>query len=228
MELQLKLSNELLGGRKDQGKAFAIINAAHASRRLANDSPENWVLMKEALFQVVEDRSLPYETRKASNLELATYFPSTFPKKTRIQVYASPDPQSQKFRMEIVKLWQKEMHDCSFITVTGPENDGIWDTNDFHFGIDYDLIKNQELGRQFAAAANRILPVRGDFLFLEQFPNIGMERDADIRVYINAHMWEHNREETERTDRFAKAKMECFDKHPAEARKISEMQHSRR
>ena len=227
LEIQIKLSNELLEAKNDQGKALAIIRTAHTSRKSASDSPDDWVLMKETLFQVLDDRAVPFEIRKAANLEFNSYLDIKFPRNIQVQVFAHPDDKSQKFRTEMIELWQKEISDCSFVSMTGPENDGIWDVNDFHFGIDYDLLKDQEIGRQFAAMANLLLPNRSDFLFLEQFPYIGGKRDSDIRVFINAHMFEHAREQTEQAEAKGKAILGWLEKHPKEAHRISEKQSAR-
>lgn len=227
-ELQLKLSSELLAVGKDQAKAFALIKASHDCRESTGASPKEWALMRESLFQILDNRKLPYETRKAANLEFVSYLDKRFPRTVSVQVFAYPDEKNQKFRAEMIELWQKEMPDCSFVAVTGPDNDGIWSTNDFRFGIEYNLLHDWDIGRQFAAMANRVLPFLGEFHFLEQFPYDFPKGDADIRVFINDRMlFEHDREKTEETERVAQVASELFKKYPKEAQKISERQHEK-
>lgn len=226
-ELQLKLSSELLAVSSDQAKAMALIKASHDCRESTGASPNDWALMRETLFQIVDNRKLPFEIRKAANLEFVSYLDKRFSRNIRVKVFAYPDDQNQKARTEMITWWQKEMPDCSFVTMSGPDNDGIWETNDFHFGIEYDLIHDSDIGRQFAALANRVLPLRGDFLFLEQFPYDCLKQDSDIRVFINNHMIEHDREGTERSERVIRAEAEWSKKHPKEAQRIIEMQHEK-
>ncbi len=223
-ELQLKLSSELLAVGQDQSKAFALIRASRDCRESTGASPKEWALMRESLFQIVDNRKLPYATRKAANLEFASYLDERLPRKVRVQVFAHPNEPNQKFRTEVIELWQKAMPDCTFVSMTGPDNDGIWGVKDFHFGIEYNLIHDWDIGRQFAALANQALPFRPDFHFLEQFPYDGPKEDSDIRVFINIGMFEHDSEKTEQSERFAQTISEYFKKHPEEAQRLSDMQ----
>lgn len=228
-ELQLKLSSELLAVGQDQPKAFALIKASHDCRESSGASPKEWALMRESLFQILDNRKLPYETRKAANLEFVSYLDKRFPRKVSVQVFAHPDEKSQKLRVEMIELWQKEMPDCSFVAVAGPDNDGIWSTKDFRFGIEYNLLHDGDIGRQFAAMANRVLPFLGEHHFLEQFPYDCPKGDADIRVFINNEMlFEHDREKTDETERVTRAIHDWINKRPREAQKIFERQHEKR